>query len=140
MKDTAGESADLKQALKHDAETPALALEAERFEEEAREAIEEVEDGRDYAHPDSWVAHRIAELLPKKTITLTICYDVRETMASVAGNVEWLAKAISEYVTDREYPLRDDYGPNADGGYDGAYITAARVISTKINNREVDNA
>jgi hypothetical protein len=140
MKDTAGESADLKQALKQDAETPALADEAERFEEEAREAIEEVEDGRDTAHPDSWVAHRIAELPPKKTITLTIRYDVRETDAPIDGNVEWLAKAIGEYVTDRENPLRYDYGPGADGGYEGAYITAAQVVSTKINNREVDNA
>lgn len=59
MKDTADESAELKMALKHDAETPELAAEAERHPQEADEAIQDVENGYDTAAPDSWVASRI---------------------------------------------------------------------------------
>jgi hypothetical protein len=57
MKNTAGESADLKMALKHDPETPELAAEAYEYPQEADEAIEEVRLGYDTAAPDSWVAN-----------------------------------------------------------------------------------
>lgn len=59
MKPTAGESADLKMALKHDPLTPELAAEAEAFPLEAEEALREVEQGWDSAAPGSW-----AELVP----------------------------------------------------------------------------
>lgn len=58
MKDTAAESAELKMALKHDPETPALAAEAEVHPLEASEAIQEVEVGLDSADAGSWVANR----------------------------------------------------------------------------------
>jgi len=59
MKPTADESAELKMAFKHDQETLALAAEAELYPVEADEAISEVENGRDYADPGSWVANRL---------------------------------------------------------------------------------
>ena len=58
MKETAEESAELKMALKHDPETPALAAEAESHPQEADEALFEVEAGLDTAAPGSWVANR----------------------------------------------------------------------------------
>ena len=64
MKETAGESADLKMALKHDPETPELAAEAEAFPVEADEAMSEVENVYDTADPGSWVANRLREALP----------------------------------------------------------------------------
>lgn len=57
MKNTAGQSADLKMALKHDPCTPTLVVEAEAFPLEADEAVQEVKEGRDYCHPESWVAN-----------------------------------------------------------------------------------
>jgi hypothetical protein len=61
MKATAGESAELKMALKHDPETPQLAAEADKFPLEADEAIQDVEGGYDTAAPGSWVANRLSE-------------------------------------------------------------------------------
>lgn len=58
MKETANESAELKQALKHDPETPHLAAEAEANPLEGDEAYFEVLEGRDTAEPGSWVANR----------------------------------------------------------------------------------
>lgn len=59
MKETAGESAGLKMALKHDPVTDALRAEAERFPLEADEAFCEVERGLDTADPGSWVHEQI---------------------------------------------------------------------------------
>lgn len=59
MKDTAEESAELKQRLKHDPNTQELEDEAERFPLEAAEAIDEVERGLEEAEPGSWVAARV---------------------------------------------------------------------------------
>lgn len=61
MKQTAAESAELKQALKHDPETPTLAAEAEAHPLEADEAVDEVERGLDDAHPESWVAREMLD-------------------------------------------------------------------------------
>jgi hypothetical protein len=61
VKPTWQESADLKQALKHDPETPELAAEAQAFPLEADEAVIEVEQGLATCSPGSWVANRIAE-------------------------------------------------------------------------------
>ena len=58
MKDTAAESAELKQALKRDPVTDELRAEAEAFPLEADEAIAEVEAGHDTAAPGSWVAEQ----------------------------------------------------------------------------------
>lgn len=55
MKDTAEESAELKQALKHDVVTRELILEAQAHPEEAHEAYEEVFWGHDERTPGSWV-------------------------------------------------------------------------------------
>jgi hypothetical protein len=57
VKDTWQESADLKQALKHDPETPELAAEAAAFPIEAEEALSEVTRRLDTATPGSWVAN-----------------------------------------------------------------------------------
>lgn len=59
MKDTAAESAELKMALKHDEETPALRRNADEHPQEAAEAIEDVAAGLDTATPGSWVAKAI---------------------------------------------------------------------------------
>lgn len=56
MKETAGESADLKMALKHDPVTDLLRAEAEAFPAEADEAVAEVQGGLDTCAPDSYVA------------------------------------------------------------------------------------
>jgi hypothetical protein len=60
VKPTAGESADLKMALKHDSVTDKLRQEAEECPLEASEACFEVEEGWDTASPDSWVAEGAA--------------------------------------------------------------------------------
>lgn len=70
-----------------------------------------------------------------KTITMTLQFRVRETDARIGGSADWLAKAIGEYVTFEENPLRADYGPDADGGYDGCYITSARVVAVSIESQ-----
>ena len=53
---TAEQSAEIKQALKHDPCSFQHVVLARRHFIEADEAVEEVENGHDTAHPDSWVA------------------------------------------------------------------------------------
>lgn len=55
----AAESAELKQALKHDPCTPALELLARENPCEADEAYYEVREGRDTAHPESWASKQL---------------------------------------------------------------------------------
>jgi hypothetical protein len=55
MKETAEQSADLKQALKKQIETPELAAEAAAYPLEAEEALSEVKLRLDTAIPGSWV-------------------------------------------------------------------------------------
>jgi hypothetical protein len=55
MRDTAKESADLKQALKHEPVTDELRAQAEAHPLEAEEAIQDTETGLDPATPGSWV-------------------------------------------------------------------------------------
>jgi hypothetical protein len=61
MKDTAEKSADLKQALKHDAVTDELRAEAEAHPQEADEAVHEAATGLDPATPGSWVAEILTQ-------------------------------------------------------------------------------
>lgn len=62
-----------------------------------------------------------------KTITLTVSFTVEERDE---GDAETLRRNLVSYLTSPDAPLRDDYGPEAWGGYDGAYITAARVTAS----------
>lgn len=59
VKATAAESSALKQALKHDRQTPELVAEAEAHPLEADEALYECERGWDVAEPGSWVYKRL---------------------------------------------------------------------------------
>ena len=59
MKDTAEQSADLKQALKKQPVTDELRAEAEAFPLEADEACAEVREAHDFCTPDSWVAEQV---------------------------------------------------------------------------------
>ena len=68
-----------------------------------------------------------------KKITITVQFTVKETDVPIGGNAEWLQRTIEEYLTNPEYPLLDDYSNDAWGGYDGAYITAARIIESKLS-------
>jgi hypothetical protein len=54
------------------------------------------------------------------TLTVTIVTD---------GDVDWLAKATAEYLTEAEYPYLTDYSREATGGYEGPFV---RKISVKI--------
>lgn len=59
MKDTAEESAVLKQRLKHEPLTPELEREVEDHPQEAEEAVWEVEEGYDICSPGSYVAQEL---------------------------------------------------------------------------------
>lgn len=56
MKDTADESATLKQRFKHEPLTDALLAEAAEHPQEAEESVWEVEQGYDTYSPGSYVA------------------------------------------------------------------------------------
>lgn len=58
MQETADESAELKQALKHDPATPELRAAANSLE--GHEAYFECVDGLDTATPGSWAAEQMA--------------------------------------------------------------------------------
>lgn len=67
-----------------------------------------------------------------KTITIEVEYTIEETGVPISGNAEWLRQALTEYLSHEEYPLRDDYSKDAWGGYDGAYITGARIVKSEV--------
>lgn len=63
-----------------------------------------------------------------KTIKLEVTFTVADDHDDNA--VHTLAGCLVDYLTDSEYPLAEDYGPEAWGGYDGAIIVAASATAT----------
>lgn len=68
----------------------------------------------------------------KKKIRMTVEFDVTERGASQYGSAEELRRALNDYMQSDESPLHADYGPEAWGGYDGAFITRGLVIESKV--------
>ena len=62
MKETAKESATLKQQLKHNPLDPELEREAGEHPHEAEEAVWEVEQGHDTCSPGSYVARELGRI------------------------------------------------------------------------------
>lgn len=63
-------------------------------------------------------------------IAITVEYDVT-TRGTYQGDTATLRKCLVEKFTSPEGSVFEDYGVEAWGGYDGAYVTAARIVETE---------
>lgn len=84
-----------------------------------------------------------------KKITLTLELTVEERPRTDVpglpdfGTAEELRRTLLDYLggdPDADYPLMADFGPTAWGGYEGAYITAARVVSSAVTDASKEDA
>lgn len=75
-----------------------------------------------------------------KEIEITVVFKVQERSKGTRngrweyGTAAALKDDLVAYVTSREGPLRDDYGPEAWGGYDGAFVTGAKVVRSEVRD------
>ena len=69
--------------------------------------------------------------MARKRITIAVQYVVTEREGKYA-DAETLRDALIEHMSHKDVGIREDYDKDADGGYDGAYITSARIALSTI--------
>ncbi len=66
-----------------------------------------------------------------KNITITVRFQIEETDV---GSAAKLLTDLKAYLTSDEAPLQADYGKDAWGGYEGAYITEATILEGRVTS------